>query len=192
MDLSKLSTARKLELMKSFVRLDRPKTALKLKTTYHPSARRKQKFNLINPNASIMHQDQFSGEAHISIFNQPQKQQHGQVNTSSQVSFTDYPSTSHLHPNRVLNPAKLRLRASQPFSVPNNERSLDNEDIQVVRSTRLNQPNTAGNSSTRLLNRYGSQPRVDQESCVSIDNNEFASQKVSQFMHSVSKASTIH
>ena len=30
-DLSKLSTARKLELMKSFVRLDRPKTALKLK-----------------------------------------------------------------------------------------------------------------------------------------------------------------
>jgi len=57
MDLSKLSTARKLELMKSFVRLDRPKTALMLKTTYHPSARRKQNFNLINPNASIMQKD---------------------------------------------------------------------------------------------------------------------------------------
>ncbi len=41
MDLSKLSTARKLELMKSFVRLDRPKTALKLKQTFHPSARKK-------------------------------------------------------------------------------------------------------------------------------------------------------
>ena len=50
-DLSKLSTARKLELMKSFVRLDRPKTALKLKQTFHPSARKKQAFNLINPNA---------------------------------------------------------------------------------------------------------------------------------------------
>jgi hypothetical protein len=41
MDLSKLSTARKLELMKTFVRLDRPKTALKLKQTFHPSARKK-------------------------------------------------------------------------------------------------------------------------------------------------------
>ncbi len=41
MDLSKLSTARKLELMKSFVRLDRPKTAIKLKQTFHPSARKK-------------------------------------------------------------------------------------------------------------------------------------------------------
>lgn len=53
MDLSKLSTARKLELMKTFVRLDRPKTALKLKQTFHPSARKKQVFNLINPNASV-------------------------------------------------------------------------------------------------------------------------------------------
>ena len=41
MDLSKLSTARKLELMKTFVRLDRPKTALKLKQKFHPSARKK-------------------------------------------------------------------------------------------------------------------------------------------------------
>lgn len=41
MDLSKLSTARKLELMKTFVRLDRPKTAIKLKQTFHPSARKK-------------------------------------------------------------------------------------------------------------------------------------------------------
>ena len=53
MDLSKLSNARKLELMKSFVRLERPKTALKLKTAYHPSARRKQTFKLVNPNASM-------------------------------------------------------------------------------------------------------------------------------------------
>ena len=53
MDLSKLSTARKLELMKSFVRLDRPKTAIKLKQTFHPSARKKYAFNLINPNASV-------------------------------------------------------------------------------------------------------------------------------------------
>ena len=71
MDLSKLSTARKLELMKTFVRLDRPKTAMKMKAAYHPSARRKQTFNLINPNAAVashlMHQT--SGEAQISIFN---------------------------------------------------------------------------------------------------------------------------
>jgi hypothetical protein len=73
MDLSKLSTARKLELMKTFVRLDRPKTALKLKQTFHPSARKKQVFNLINPNASVGGGGFQSGEVSLSIFNQPGK-----------------------------------------------------------------------------------------------------------------------
>ncbi len=73
MDLSKLSTARKLELMKSFVRLDRPKTALKLKQTFHPSVRKKQVFNLINPNASVGGGGFQSGEVSLSIFNQPSK-----------------------------------------------------------------------------------------------------------------------
>ena len=52
MDLSKLSTARKLELMKSFIR-ERPKTGMKLKVgmhQYHPSEKRKQAFQLMNPN----------------------------------------------------------------------------------------------------------------------------------------------
>ena len=74
MDLSKLSTARKLELMKTFVRLDRPKTALKLKQKFHPSERKKQVFNLINPNASVGGSGGFqSGEVSLSIFNQPRK-----------------------------------------------------------------------------------------------------------------------
>jgi hypothetical protein len=50
MDLSKLSTARKLELMKSFVR-ERPKTSIK-QNPFHPSARKKQTFMLMNPHMS--------------------------------------------------------------------------------------------------------------------------------------------
>jgi hypothetical protein len=49
MDLSKISTARKLELMKSFVREKRPKSAIKMKQIYHPSEKRRQAFLLMNP-----------------------------------------------------------------------------------------------------------------------------------------------
>jgi hypothetical protein len=48
MDLSKLTTARKLELMKSFLR-ERPKTAHKMQSAYHPSQKRRQAFLLMNP-----------------------------------------------------------------------------------------------------------------------------------------------
>jgi hypothetical protein len=54
--------------------------------------------------------------------------------------------------------SNIRLRASQAFSVQNNEK-LENEDIQVVRTTRLLNPTTIQNSS-RIMQRYGSQGKV--------------------------------
>jgi hypothetical protein len=54
--------------------------------------------------------------------------------------------------------SNIRLRASQGFSVQNNEK-LENEDIKVVRTTRLLNPTTIQNSS-RIMQRYGSQGKV--------------------------------
>lgn len=52
MDLTKLSTARKLELMKSYVKDHRPKSGMK--AAFHPSEKRKQAFLLMNPGRASM------------------------------------------------------------------------------------------------------------------------------------------